>query len=241
MATVDIKQYIAQLHKRCGQILTVSMTGANLGVVAGSHQFTYELSAWCKILENRTESELIKVATMEYELSLLALTQGHYRHSFKALRLVLEVSLQAVHLSVNEICLREWLDNSVDTFWSSIVNEDQGIFSARFTKAFFPELLKHVQHYRSLAITVYRECSECVHGNMPKYIPLPTSLDFNQDVFDLWHSKAEVVALIIHFALSIRYLSDLSERDIAVIEPFLTDRLGHIEEVRRLLGGPTKG
>lgn len=241
MGTFDIKQYFDQLHNKCGQILSVSMTEPNLTSVARSHQFFYELAGWCKALEHRTEFELLKVATMEYEFALLALTQGHYRHSFKALRLVLELTLQAVFLSVNEICLREWLDNTIDTYWSLIINEDQGIFSPRFTKVFFPDLLKHIQHYRGLAIAVYRECSECVHGNMPKHVPLPMSLDFNQVVFDLWNSKSEMVALIIHFALSNRYLPNLTEDKIAIVEPFLSDRLGHLEEIRSLLGGPAKG
>lgn len=49
------------------------------------------------------------------------------------------------------------------------------------------------------------------------------------------------MALILHFALSVRYLSDIPEKEILDIEPFLTDRLGHLEEIRQLLGGPTKG
>jgi len=241
VAATDINQYVDQLHAKCGNILATSMAGPNVEIVANSHQFAYELGDWCKILEHRIEVELLKIAAMEYELALLALIQGHYRHSFKALRLVLELTLQAVYLSANEICLREWLDNRIDTNWSSIVDEKNGLFSERFAKAFFPDIIKHIQHYRGLASAIYRECSECVHGNIPKHIPLPTSLDFNQEVFELWHSKADVVALILHFALSIRYLPELLEKDILDVEPFLSDRLGHLEEIRQLLGGPTKG
>jgi len=237
----DITKYFNQLHEKCGQILTSSMAGSNLEIVAGSHQFAYELQGWCNILDQRTEVELLKVAAMEYELALLALAQGHYRHSFKALRLVLELTLQAVYLSASEICLREWLDSRIDTIWSLIVDENNGVFSVRFAKAFFPDLITHVKHHQGLAISIYRECSECVHGNIPKHIPLPSSLDFNQEVFTLWHSKAEVVALILHFALSMRYLPDLSEKDIIEVEPFLTDHLGHLKEIRQLFGGPTKG
>ena len=90
-------------------------------------------------------------------------------------------------------------------------------------------------------MSIYRECSECVHGNVPKHVPLPSALEFNQEVFELWHSKADIVALILHFGLSLRYLRDLSEEDLLDIEPFLVDRLGHLKEVRQLLGGPTKG
>ena len=241
MPSSDITKYFEELHEKCGQILTASMAGPNSETIAKSHQFAYELKEWCNILENRTEVELLRVAAMEYELALLALIQGHYRHAFKALRLVLELSLQAVHLSVNEICLREWLDNRIDTVWDLIIDKEAGVFSTRFAKAFFPDLIQHVQHHRGLAIAIYRECSECVHGNNPRHIPLPTALDFNQEVFELWHSKAEVVALVLHFAMSIRYLPGLLATQIAVVEKFLTDRLGHLEEIRQLLGGPAKG
>lgn len=241
MSTLDVTKYFNQLHEKCGEILAASMASSNSAAVARSHQFSFELERWCQALGPRNEVELLRVAALEYEFALLALTQGHYRQSFKALRLVLELTLQAVHLSTNEICLREWLDNRIDTVWSSIISEEDGVFSKRFAKAFFPELSFHAPHYRGLAASIYRECSECVHGNMPKHVPLPSALDFDQAVFDLWHSKADVVALILHFALSVRYLSDIPEKEILDIEPFLTDRLGHLEEIRQLLGGPTKG
>ena len=241
MVETNIKQYFDQLHIKCGDIVSSSMDGNNLDKIATSYQFATELEDWCKVLCNRTEVELLKVATMEYSFALLALIQGHYRHSFKSLRLVLELTLQAVHLSSNELCLREWIDNRKDTIWSSIISNEDGVFSTRFAQAFFPSLTRHVQHYQGLATSIYRECSECVHGNMPKHILLPSSLEFNQEVLSLWHAKAEIVALISHFALSLRYLKDLSEKDILNLEPFLTDRLGHLEDIRQLLGGPTKG
>jgi hypothetical protein len=133
------------------------------------------------------------------------------------------------------------LDNRADTVWGAITEKDGGVLSQRFARAFFPELAKHVQHYRELAVALYRECSECVHGNTPKCIPLPAALEFNQAVFDLWHSKASVVVLVAHFILSLRYLSGFYETEVSELEPFLSDRMGHLEEIRNLLGGPMKG
>lgn len=177
---------------------------------------------------------------MEYQFALLALAQGHYRHAFKALRLVLELSLQTIALSSNELELREWLDNRRDTVWSHLIDATNGVFSKRFTQAFFPDLSAHVQHYNQLAASVYRECSECVHGNIPKHVPLPASLSFDGDVFKLWHSKADVVARIVHFGLCLRYLCDLSDAQISTLEAPLSDRVGYIPEIRKRLGGPTQ-
>lgn len=238
-ASSDIKAYFGQLQEKCEQILNASLDGSNSENVAASHLLVAEFETWCNVLNQRRETELLRVAALEYEFALLALTQGYYRHAFKGLRLVLELILQTVYLSSNELCLREWLDNRTDTVWSLIVDDDNGVFSHRFAQAFFPGLSGHVQHYRGLAKSIYRECSECVHGNTPRHIPLPSSLNFNQEVFELWHSKANLVALVSQFALSLRYLSDLTEREATELEPSLSDRLGHILEIRQLLGGPT--
>ena len=237
----DIGKYFKQLQETCGKILQTSLSGSNKDSVAASLQFCNELEDWRNILCHRRETELLEVAEIEYLLALLALTQGHYRHAFKGLRLVLELTLQAVYLSMNEVRLREWFDNRVDTVWSSIVNQDEGIFSPRVAKAFFPDLAPHINHYCGLSQSIYRECSECVHGNTPKYVPLRLSLTFDQAVFDLWHSKAKVVVEIVHFSLSLRYLLEMSKDDVPKIATFLFDHVGHLTEIRNILGGPTKG
>lgn len=236
----DIQAYFRELQKKCDEILATSVEDANAGLMASSRQFCLELGAWHLVIGSRRESELLRIAALEYDFALLALAQGHYRHAFKGLRLVLELCLQAVTLSANELCLREWLDNRRDTIWSVIVDDENGVFSKQFAQGFFPDLALHVQHYRGLATSVYRECSECVHGNIPKHVPLPASLSFDKEVFTLWHSKAAIVARIVHFSLCLRYLTDLSDAEVASLEPSLSDRLGHVAEIRSRLGGPTK-
>ena len=236
----DIRAYFEELKRKCDAILDASLGGANAALMASSRQFCLELAAWHLVIGGRREAELLRIAAVEYDFALLALVQGHYRHAFKGLRLVLELCLQAVSLSANEICLREWLDNRGDTVWSVILDEQSGVFSKRFAQAFFPGLALHVQHYRGLAASVYRDCSECVHGNIPKQVPLPATLAFDKEVFSLWHSKAAIVARIVHFSMCLRYLSDLSDAEVSSLEPSLSDRLGHVQEIRSRLGGPTK-
>lgn len=238
--TLDIRAYFQELQSKCDAIVEASLADGNAAVMASSRQFCLELDAWCRVLATRGEAELLRIAALEYDFALLALAQGHYRHAFKGLRLVLELGLQAVNLSANEVCLREWLDNRGDTVWGVILDDQNGVFSKRFAQAFFTELSEHIQHYRGLAASVYRECSECVHGNIPKHVPLPASLAFDSEAFALWHTKARLVAMIVHFSLCLRYLSGLSNDELAVLEPSLSDRVGHVPEIRNRLGGPTK-
>jgi hypothetical protein len=172
-------EYFGQFHSQCESVCKQSLVEPNLTKITNSHLFTSELTLWCEVVGDKREAELLRVAAHEYEYSLLALAQGHYRHAFKSLRLVLELTLQAVYLSANELRLREWLSNRVDTSWSAIVDKNEGVFSPRFSKGFFPPFEIHAAHYGGMAVLLYRECSECVHGNAPHYSLLLTKTSAN--------------------------------------------------------------
>jgi hypothetical protein len=235
-----IQLHYERLHSQCGTVLATSIGGQNEGKVARSHQFVQEIELWMSVVGSNREGCLLRIAAYEYQFALLALTQGHYRHAFKGLRLVLELTLQAVWLSTNEIELREWLQNKKDTIWASLVDRENGVFSVRFARCFFPSLEPHLASHGALAEQVYRECSECVHGNVPKHVPLPDSLGFSPGTFDLWHAKADVVALLFHFVLVMRHFGELPGESIQRLEAQLLARVGHVQEIRVAMGG-TKG
>lgn len=240
--TVSVLQcHYKKLHAECGAVMETSISRVNETKVARSHQFVREIEPWISVLASRRECALFRVVAYEYQFALLALAQGHYRHAFKGLRLVLELTLQAIHLSAHELELREWLQNKKDTVWAAVVDDSDGVFSLRFVRCFFPSLESHIASHGAIAKQVYRECSECVHGNIPKHVPLPDSLVFSQSTFDLWHAKADVVALLFHFVLVLRYLHEISHEDQQHMETVLIARVGHIQEIRLLLGGPIGG
>lgn len=147
--------------------------------------------------------------------------------------------LQGAHLSTRLVTLNEWLGNESDTNWNAIVDQETGIFSRKFCRAFFPEAIDEAPTFASLATTLYREMSECIHGNIPKRIPLPDELAFHEATFLLWHDKAQALRLIANFALTIRYLVELDEEQKRGLEPVIMDQLGHIEVVRTFFGGPS--
>lgn len=236
-STSPVVSHYEALHTNCGEILNATLGGGNEKIVARSHQFLAELELWSAALVDQREVALVKMVAHEYQYSLLALTQGHYRHAFKGLRLVLELQMQTISLSLNEIELREWLENRKDTVWGSLIDEANGVLSIRIARAFFPSIQAHMNHHRALAAQLYRECSECVHGNMPRLIPLPKDLSFSQEAFEIWHAKAEIVVMLFHFIFAIRYLREFPSPSLMNLEPTLIERLGHIEEFRVFLGG----
>jgi hypothetical protein len=229
------------LHDTCGAIVRTSLQPEPAQQVAESHVFLHELERWADAIAPNKERQLLAAAAREYQYALLALAQGLYRQAFKGLRLVLELCLQAVHLSVHQVELQEWLDGRKHTVWNTLMDVDNGVLSIRFARAFFPEFEQDALHHRSLAEQLYRECSECVHGNAQKHIPLPQSLAFSGDSFGLWHRKAKGVALVVTFALAMRYLKDMTPERARTIEHDLLDRLGHITALRRVFGGPEGG
>ena len=228
-------EYFGLFHSQCEAVFKQSLADPHLSAIAKSHKFAEELNLWGSLLAARREAELVQVAMHEYEYSLLALAQGHYRHAFKSLRLVLELSLQAVYLSANELVLREWLSNRVDTSWSEIIDKKEGVFSERFAVGFLPSFKDHVAHYAGMAVLLYRECSECVHGNVPQHIPLPPSILFHPKTFNLWHSKADILRLVVHSTLALRYFGDLPPADQKQVAPCLAHLAAKIPEIQAAL------
>ncbi|HDS1796347.1 hypothetical protein [Pseudomonas putida] len=221
-----------QLHKQCSRSVDSSLHGENGARLAESYLFASDLDAWTAALDEQLESALIKTAASEYVLSTLNVCQGQYRNGFKGLRLVLELCLQSTYLSSNLVLRAEWLKGEADTIWATLVDDDNGPLSQRTCRAFFPELLEHVEHFKQLAKTLYRELSECIHGNVPNHIPLPDSLSFSQEAFDLWQSKAKLVRFVVLFALVMRHTASLPAAKRSPLEAAVYEQLGHIEAIR---------
>ncbi|WP_093646311.1 hypothetical protein [Paraburkholderia aspalathi] len=197
-----------------------------------SYVFASDIEAWREAISEHPEAQLLAAAAAEYVVSMLNVCQGQYRNGFKGLRLVLELCIQSVHLSANLVLREEWLRGERDTVWANLVDPEAGPFSTRFCRAFYPELCEHTAHFRQLGQTLYRELSECIHGNVPNQIPLPSSLQFSKESFDLWHEKARLVRLVVHFAFAVRYLRVLPKPKRSMIDSLLLDQLGHIEAIR---------
>jgi len=229
-------KFLEQLNAACSAALSATKGSSSATKLAASYVFVTELEAWRTVLKDRPEVWLFDTAHSEYLIGMLNAAQGQYRNAFKCLRLVLELHLQGVLLSTDLLELKEWLANSRDTTWASIVGAD-GVFGPRICKAFFPELAPHLDAVQSEAKTAYRSLSECIHGNVPVAIPLPEAIGFDQKSLDLWLGKASEVRRIVHFALTLRYLRDFGPEELRPLADIVPDVLGEIADVRKVFGG----
>jgi hypothetical protein len=232
------KEYLEGLHKRCGDTLSRSLDERYSAQTGQSFALASDFDRWSDVLSGRAENTLFSRAAHEYLLSILSTAQGQYRNGFKSLRLVLELVLQGIYLSAHLVSLSEWLSNSRDTNWAALIDSETGALSKGFCNAFFSDIAEEVRPIQTIATTLYRELSECIHGNMPKYIPLPDELVFHESTFLLWHAKAETVRYVINFGLAMRYLLELTAGQRSRVESTVIDELGHIETVRIIFGGP---
>ena len=238
--TTACKAYYETLHEACAKVLAQSFDGARADAMALSHSFIADLDKWLVELSDRSEVSVLNAAAREYQLALLALSRGHYRAAFSSLRLSLELILAAIRWSSNERELREWKRGARDSVWAELIDKDDGVLSSQFIKLFTEPLAEEAGTYRATAATLYRECSEYVHGNAHTHVTLPTTIGFAEGPFSCWQQKASAVRLVISFALAARYLADLSEQGRVRIEPVLMAHLGHSASVRALVGAPVE-
>lgn len=229
---------LEELHGQCAASMKSSMDAKYKAVNVVSFGLVDDFENWTKFLDGRPEAVLVESAAKEFLLSSLANSQGEYRNAFKGLRLVLELVLQGTFLSANLVKLADWLNRRGDTIWAVLVHPDTSPLAAPFCRAFFEELLDEVGGMNTLSATLYRELSECTHGNIPKHIPLPDKLAFDESAFLLWHEKVTSLRLIVNFVLAMRYLKAASDDQKKQIEHTVTEQLGHLEPIRVLLGGP---
>lgn len=223
---------LRHLHDQCSLAMDLSMRGDRVTQLGETYLFASDLDTWRSAINGQPEAKLIETAASEYVMATVNLCQAQYRNAFKGLRLVLELCLQSTHLSANLVLRAEWLKGESDTIWATLIDPESGPLSTRSVRAFFPDLEEDIAHFRQLAKTLYRELSECIHGNMPNHIPLPARLDFTENTFEMWQSKARSVRLVVHFAFALRYLLELPREKRVALEPVVTGQLGHIEAIR---------
>ncbi len=236
----ECANHYRNLYETCGEILSQSFSADEVGVHSDSHHYALDLEEWINILSSRPELPLLIAALREYQFGLLALVLGQYRQAFMALRLFLELGLSGVLFSANELDFRLWLGGSKDIVWNRVVDPESGVFSKTFVRAFFESLEDEAPQYKNIAESVFRECSEYVHGNAYTHNRLPDSLRFEQNIFFDWHEKAKSARVVLSFALSLRYLHFVDKTSLRVLEPIIVDDLGHISAIRALLGGTTE-
>lgn len=245
---MNITEYFQDYKNQINSILDSSLEEKGLANnVSLCFNLVADYETWLKSIGNRLESLIYKNAIKVYQDALGCMLEGHYQSAFMGLRYCFERTLCGVYLSANELELRTWLDGRRDTYWTEIVgkegkqteddekgddtNVDKGLFSKKFVKAFFPELQDERLHFRRMAISVYRECSEFVHGNPLALNRIPEHLKFNNELMSLWCDKALVMKRVMFFSFALRYLVDMNEDKKSMVSDIINDEFATVKPI----------
>jgi hypothetical protein len=227
----DCSEYYFTLCSRQREVLDQSLASA--AAYTKSHSFIRDLELMIDALENRPEVFLLAQSVREYQHGLFFAATGHYRQAFVSLRMFMELALASVLFSSCEYSLRRWMRGEQDISWAAIIDSENGVLSTNYVKAFFEELSESAPGYRAIARTLYRECSEYLHGNYGTW-SAPERLEFSDGDFVGWHEKAGSCLLVTFFCLAVRYLPGFAPTELAAVEGPMIDHLGHIDQVRRV-------
>ena len=230
---MDIQAYFTKLNAESQAVFIRSTSEKEkLGTLHHFSSCIYEFSA-CVL--DPQEKGILETVSAQLESATFSLALGLYRQAFSSLRLALEMGLAAIYFSVNKMELHEWLDGRMDIKWSRLIDEEDGVLSKRFAKAFFTDITDDVPGYRDSAISVYRELSEYVHGNNETWASSGIKLSHNNELFNKYCDHYKSVSKVILFVAVCRYAKLFDEGTRESLQ-FVPDEFGHISKIRELFG-----
>jgi len=232
---MTIKEHYEKVGETSSAILSESIKEENLEIISPNHSFISDFDIWLEVLETRPEFPILKNAIKEYQIALTSNLFGMYQQAFMGLRFFLERTLVAILFSGKEIDLNLWKIGERDTYWSEILDQQNGIYSPKFCKAFFPALKEELPHFNAVTLKVYRECSEYVHGNNAVIDKIPDNLEYSVDLFKEWNAKANVIIRIVQFALCLRYLNTMISSDKAKLSASLQEEFNSIAPISTIV------
>ncbi len=202
-----------------------------------AHNDAEDLDSLERLMAGRTEANMYKLARLEYQHALYAAAFAQYRQAHVSLRLFFELSLSGVLFSAHEIDAHLWLKGQKDSNWGAISSNETGVFSKAFVGAFFEDMKEYCPQYLAMATTVYRECSEFVHGNRSSFDGIDSQIDFHPDIIDSWLDRADTVRLLVKFAFLTRYLPHTNGATRNEFEQMALDNFGTLPPIQAIYAG----
>lgn len=228
---MKVEEYYTSMGNSISVILAESLKDKDLTLLSTNHLFLNDLEIWLEILKNRPEIDILKNAVKEYQIAILTCNLGLYQQAFMGLRFFLERTLTAILFSGNEVELNLWKIGERDTYWNEIIADDKGVFSSKFCKAFFPELKNEIAHFLAITKKVYRETSEYVHGNKTVLDKIPSTLQYSNELFNEWNTKADIIKRVLLFAFCLRYLKNISIQEKIKLDTCLSEQFKTVKPI----------
>lgn len=232
---MNISEYYTKLNLQSQKIFQETLENShNLGKC---HHFSSFISEFSDCIADNDIKKILQTVFIQLESATLNLALGLYRQAFSSLRLAFELGLGAIHFSINRLELEEWKAGVCDIKWSKLIDNDNGVLSNRFCKAFFPSLQAHILTINGDAKLTYRAMSEFVHGNSETWDTNGFTISYNFTLIEKYFQIFQSVCEILIFSLCCRYLQTIEAKQIEKLSPFLLEELTHFSPIREFLGG----
>lgn len=202
-----------------------------------AHNDADELDILSELMSARPEGNMYRLARLEYQHALYSISCAQYRQAHVSLRLFLELSLSSILFSAHEIDAYLWLKGQKDSNWGAISSPESGVFSKTFVGAFFEEMKEFAPQYLAMAIAVYRECSEFVHGNRSSFDGIDSEIKYHKDIMDAWIDRSDTVSILVKFAFIIRYLPNSDKKTRNRFEQIALENFGSLDPIQSLYAG----
>lgn len=232
---MKIEKYLDELNEKSQQIYALSISDTeNLGK---AHHFASFIAEFSENIFDENEKKMFHTVAIQLESATLNLLYGMYRQAYTSLRLAFELGLGTIHFSVHKMEHKEWMQGGIDIKWAKLIDEENGIISERFSRAFFPELKESMNEFNKKSKKIYRKMSEFVHGNNETWTRSGLTIQYNHDLNKEYYELYNEVAEILIFIMCCRYLKSFKKEQIENISGFLLEEIHHISAIRLLLGG----
>lgn len=206
-----------------------------IAAFSSAHNALNDIEKIVHVVSGRPESEMMLLAIRELQFGLLSASVAHYRHANISSRLFMEMMFGAIQFSAYEIKLRRWKINSQDLVWSSFVDKENGVFSNSFISAFSPDFAEYGREFLLIADSVYRECSEYVHGNINTHSEFDAPLKLDKHQLISWTDRVKSILVVTVFLFISRYSYTVDFKKYPEVEHIILDTLGDNQAVQTLL------
>ncbi len=231
---MDVAEYYRTLLTRREEIANENIADVDaFRMQSRSHNYLKDYDAMLAVI-NGPERTIFEQGCREYQYSLEAVICGNYRHAFASLRLSFELFVGSIYFSAHLLKMRLWESGNEDLHWAVITDKEKGVYSHIFLRAFNGELGPYRTQYMELASTVYRECSEYVHGNPNTLEDTNLSAMYEPDISRRFHENSETVKLCVLFAFCVRYTLALTAHELSKLEGMILGDFGDVPEIQAL-------
>ncbi|MGW8423984.1 hypothetical protein ACWGJQ_00580 [Peribacillus simplex] len=163
------------------------------------------LNLWSSKLEVYDSNVVLKEVCYDLLSSLNIAAQGMYRNAYICLRSALELGMSFIYFMDRNYEYLLWKVNDYDMKWSTLKDNEKGLLSKKYFSLFLGEDFQVddlIEKFKS----VYRECSEYVHG---KYKYMHTieeqKIHYQKDKIELWAAMFIDIVKLLNILFTIRF------------------------------------